>query len=355
MADYDASVYAQLAALNLFPPKGKVEEEEGLGEDFSQEKKMKMQKQQGEKRKLDETGYESDVEASDGKMKKKKQKKRKPTMKVIIPPPPSPLKTEPPSSPYRALPVCKKSLDKMFEMEVLASGVVPKLKEKKKKKKNNKKPQAPDLWKVKRDRIMKVRKSQELARLTASLDKVLNEEKAVGFDEKTATNYFYMQQMSGRLEYVRHNLLVDELVSVSKELCKKLCTGCREGTVSNHITPCGENVSVLLQIHVEEFVNSLFAKTKEGDYYVDERFAVLINEHVPEGVDIREEYSFPTYVLQQYFTRLSNPRAIAALQKLGLDLPLNADIPHGVDNVAVMSTMLSVLCSKSCLTPIIYL
>ena len=146
MADYDASVYAQLAALNLFPPKGKVEEEEeGLGVDFSQEKKK--QKQQGEKRKLDETAYESDVEASDEKMqkKKKKKKKRKPTMKVIIPPPPSPLKTEQPSSPYRVLPVCKKSLDKMFELEVLASGAVPKLKEKKKKK-NNKKQQAPDLW-----------------------------------------------------------------------------------------------------------------------------------------------------------------------------------------------------------------
>ena len=349
MAGCDDALYAHLAALNFFPPEGKEEageeKEVGIDSDFSQEKQEKKKKKKKKKKKPEEAcdGYETDSEL------KPARKRKRSALKVVIPPPPSPLKTEPPSSPYQPYPKCRKSIDKMLEtaVEVLASGVVSRAKPKKPKKK---KTQQPDLWKVKRNQLMKIRKSQEEAREL----QVLTEEapKKVEIDEKTADNYFYMQMLSGKLEVIRHSLLVDELVAASKSVCMKECHGCRDDTVSNHISVCGENTTILLQLRVEEFITALFAKTKDGDYFIDERFGMLIDKLVPSGVDIREEYSFPTYVLQQYLTRLNNPKVEIALKKIGLDLALNADIPHGLDGVGVMPTMLSVLCAKQCLTPV---
>lgn len=347
MAECDDALYAHLAALDFFPPEGKVEdanaEEVGLDSDFSQEKKKKKKQQPKSKpkQKKETDGYESDCEELKPAVKRKRT-----SLKLKMPLPPSPLKTEPPSSPYHPHPKCKKSMTKMLEamtVEVLSSGTVSSAKTSKKKKK-----QSPDLWKVKRDRIMKIRKSQEVAREMSVLTETVAE---VRLNEKTADNYFYMQLLSGKLEVIRHSLLVEELVNAAKAVCVKRCHGCRDDTVSNHISTCVENTAVLLQVEVEEFVSTLFGKSKDGDYYIDERFAMLIDKLVPSGLDIREEFSFPTYVLHQYLLRLNNPKAEAALKKVGLDLPLQADVSHGLDRVGVMPTMLSVLCAKRCLTP----
>ena len=172
------------------------------------------------------------------------------------------------------------------------------------------------------------------------------------FDEKTADNGLYLQCLSGRLDAIRHTLLVDELVSLAKRLCLKECEGCRLDCLTGHSSFCVDNVAILLQRFVEKFVEGLFAKSKDGDYYIDERFGMIIDVMVPMGLDIREALSFPTYVLSQYFKRVDNPRAVATLKKLGLDLPLNADVAHGIDSTGVMPTMLSVLCDKKCLTPV---
>ena len=353
MTSVDDALYAHLEAINFFPPKGKVsKEEEVVSEhDLSQEKMMKMKalkkKKKELKREVHELGYESDSEA-----KKPTKKRKRPALKIVIPLPPSPLKTEPPSP--RSSPsgkrVCQMMnfLDLEPSVAVIDSGTVERVKETPKKKK---KKTQPDLWKTKRNQIMKIRKSQEDAR-EARRQQPPPSEKQTSFDEKTVDNYFYMQSLSGKLEVMRHALLVEEIVTAAKVLCIKECDGCRDATVSNHGLACSENASVLMQLHVEAFIAALFATTKDGDYYIDERFAMLIDNLVPEGFDIREEYSFPTYVLQQYFKRLNNPKVDAALKKLGLDLPLNGDVPHGIDSVGVMPTMLSVLCAKQCLTPL---
>ena len=60
-------------------------------------------------------------------------------------------------------------------------------------------------------------------------------------------------------------------------------------------------------------------------------------------------------MLIQYFLHLANATAAKVLTNLGLQLTMNPDIAHGIDNVGVMATKLSVLCDKRRLTPLIHL
>ena len=351
------ALYVQLEALDFFPPKGKVlgkeeEEEAGIGidHDFSQEKKQKKQKQkQKQKKQKKEVCYDADSEEVSSR------KRKRPPLKVVIPSPPSPLVTEPPS-PKRQTTSAKiatmiQSLnfdrhDEVTEVEIIDCGVsapaIPKAKPKPKPKAKSKKKKR-DLWKVKRDQILKIRQDQEAAR------DVL---RALPSAPEEGPRCYYLNRLGARMDVIRHALLVEEIVSLAKTMCVKMCDGCRADTLADHIPICSENPAILMQTHVEGFIEGLFSRNKAGDYCIDARFAMLVDAMVPVGIDIREAFSFPTYVLQQYFMRLNNPRGIAALKKLGLDLPLNADRRHGIDLTGVMPTMLSVLCAKMCLTPV---
>lgn len=201
-----------------------------------------------------------------------------------------------------------------------------------------------------RSKIGKVRESQHTKRKMLAKSPPNVEGPSEEF--RTAENGLYLYRLGARLDAIRHGVLVDELLTIAKEFCQKECAGCKVDSLCHHGSFCDDNVAILLQRFVEHFLDHLLARNKDGDYFIDERFAMIIDALVPAGLEIREAFSFPSYVLVQYFMRVANPTASKVLTKLGLNLSLNPDIAHGIDNVGVMSTMLSVLCDKKCLTPL---
>ena len=157
-------------------------------------------------------------------------------------------------------------------------------------------PPKKDLWKVPRNRYAKVRREQYMRRVHLAITSSQHVGKEVKPPEEahTADNSLYLHLLGPRLDAMRHALLVDELMSLAKDLCRKECPGCKADSLGDHGSICRDNVAILLQRFVGYFLPHLLACDKNGEYYIDTRFALVADEIVPDGLEERSLVSPPT-------------------------------------------------------------
>lgn len=73
---------------------------------------------------------------------------------------------------------------------------------------------------------------------------------------------------------MHHEVLVNKMEAIAKEICKLECQACATGKLVGHNEDvCGQPMHVLFQSKVGYFISSIFATDKNGIFQLDKFFS----------------------------------------------------------------------------------